>query len=130
MNDQSFFNCYESLQLARGAGPVNPPVFDANASGRLDQLDFSPNRLTFSVTDGREPAKVALNQNWAAGWTTDAGPIAVGPRTELSTVTVPPGRSGRFSFTFTPPGIYLGTTIMAVALIATALTKRRRTTAF
>ena len=127
MNDQSFFNCYESLQLARGAGPVNPPVFDASASGRLGELEFAPNRLTFSVTAGREPARVALNQNWGPGWKTNAGPIEVGPRTELSTVTVPPGRSGRFSFTFTPPGIYMGTTILAVALIATALAWRQRT---
>jgi len=128
MNDQSFFNCYESLQLARGAGPINPQVFDANASARVGEMDFSPNRLTFSVNDGSDPSKVALNQNWGPGWTTDAGPIAVGPRTELSTVTVPPGRSGRYSFTFTPPGIYVGTTLMAIALIATALAWRRRMT--
>ena len=128
MNDQSFFNCYESLQLARGAGPVNPQVFDANASARVGELQFSPNRLTFSVNDGNDPAKVTLNQNWGPGWNTNAGPIAVGPRTELSTVTVPPGRSGRYSFTFTPPGLYVGTTVMAVALIATALAWRRRVT--
>ncbi len=128
MNDQSFFNCYESLQLARGAGPANPQVFDANASARLGEVDFSPNRLTFSVNDGTEPAKVALNQNWGPGWSTDAGPIVVGPRTELSTVTVPPARSGRYSFTFTPPGIYVGTAVMAIALVATALAWRRRVT--
>ena len=104
------------------------PTSDANASARVRDLEFSPNQLTFSVTDGTDPARVALNQNWGPGWNTDAGPIAVGPRTELSTVTVPPGRSGRYSFTFTPPGLYVGTTVMAIALIATALAWRRRAT--
>ena len=71
MNDRSFFNCYESLQLARGAGPIDPQVFDANPSARVSELDFSPNRLTFSVTDGPgDEARVVLNQNWGPGWTT------------------------------------------------------------
>ena len=128
MHDQSFFNCYESLQLARGAGPDRPQVFDANASARVSDLDFSPNRLTFSVRDAADEARVVLNQNWGPGWMTDAGPIRVGPRTELSTVTIPGGRSGRYSFTFTPPGIYLGTGLLALAMIATLAAWRRRTT--
>jgi hypothetical protein len=125
MNDRSFYNCYESLQLARGAGP-GPQVFDANPSARVTDVDFSPNRLTFSVGDGRDDARVVLNQNWTPGWTSDAGPIQVGPPTELSTVTIPPGRTGRYSFTFTPPGIYLGTALLAFALVATILAWRRR----
>lgn len=126
MNDRSFFNCYESLQVGRGAAPASPQVFDANPPGRVTDLDFSPNRLTFSVKDGDQEARVALNQNWSPGWTTDAGPITVGPRTELSTVTIPPGRGGRYAFTFTPPGLYPGLTLLAVALIASAFAWRRR----
>ena len=126
MNDQSFFNCYESLQLARGAGPDRPHVFDANPSARVSDLDFSPNRLTFSVSDAAGEARVVLNQNWGPGWTTDAGPIKVGPRTELSAVTIPTGQAGRYRFTFTPPGIYLGSALLAIALIATLMMWRRR----
>jgi uncharacterized membrane protein YfhO len=126
MNDQSFFSCYESLQLARGAVPDRPQVFDLNPSSRVRDLDFSPNQLTFSVHDGQDAARVALNQNWEPGWTTDAGAIAVGPRTELSTVTIPPGHSGRYAFTFTPPGFYLGAALLAIALLASVLTWRRR----
>jgi hypothetical protein len=125
MDDRSFFNCYESLQLVRGAGGDRPPVFDANPSARVSDLDFSPNRLTFSVNDGADAARIVLNQNWGPGWTTDAGPIVVGPPTELSTVTVPAGRIGRYSFTFTPPGIYMGTTLLALAVIATLAAWRR-----
>ncbi len=126
MNDRSFFNCYESLQLARGAGPDRPPVFDANPSARVSDLDFSPNRLTFTVGDGKDDARVVLNQNWGPGWTTDAGPITIGPRTELSTVTIPPGQTGRYAFTFTPPGLYLGLALFAMAMIATRLAWARR----
>jgi hypothetical protein len=128
MNDRSFFNCYESLQLSRGAGPDRPQVFDANPSARVGELDFSPNRLTFAVTDAPEAARVVLNQNWGPGWSTDAGAIKPGPPTELATVTIPPGVSGRYAFTFTPPGLYAGTGLLAIAVIVSVLAWRRRLT--
>ena len=126
IDDRSFFNCYESLQLARGAGPDRPPVFDANPSARVSAVDFSPNRLTFAVSDAGDEARVVLNQNWSPGWSTDAGPITVGPRTELSTVTIPSGRGGQYAFTFTPPGIYLGIALLTLAILATRIAWRRR----
>ncbi len=128
VNDRSFFNCYESLQLARGAGPDRPQVFDANPSARVSDLHFSPNRLTFSVSQTGDDARVVLNQNWGPGWTTDAGPIKAGRPTELATVTIPGGRGGRYSFAFTPPGLYTGTALLALAMVATLLTWRRRMT--
>jgi hypothetical protein len=125
MQDRAFYTCYESLQLARGAGG-GPPVVDANPSARVRDVDFTPNRLSFSVTDGSEPARIVLNQNWAEGWKTDAGPITVGKPTELSFVMVPPGTTGRYTFTFVPPGFYVGLGVSALALIATALLWRRK----
>jgi hypothetical protein len=126
MSDRAFFNCYESLQLARGAGPGRPQVFDANPSARVTGLDFSPNRLTFDVTDRGDEARVVLNQNWAKGWTTDAGEMKVGPLTELSTVAIPPGHGGRYAFSFTPPWFYSGVAVFFAAMIATMLGWRRR----
>jgi hypothetical protein len=127
MADRSFFNCYESLQVARGAGADRPQVFDANPSARVSNLDFSPNRLTFDVKPGADDARVVLNQNWAPGWTTTAGAIKVGPRTELSTVTIPASAGGRYQFSFTPPGLYAGTALLILAMLATAWAWRRRT---
>ena len=126
MTDRSFYNCYESLQLARGAGPGKPQVFDANPSARVSDLDFSPNRLTFTVADRGDEARVVLNQNWGQGWTTDAGPIKVGPPTELSTVAIPPGRGGRYAFTFTPPWFYAGLAVFVLAILATIRGWQRR----
>lgn len=126
MNDRSFFNCYESLQLSRGAGPNRPQVFDANPSDRVTDLDFRPNRLTFTVKDGADPARIILNQNYSPGWTSTAGPIEAPKKTELASITLPAGKSGRYTFRFVPPGLYAGTGLFVAGLIATALVWRRR----
>jgi hypothetical protein len=126
MEDRSFFTCYESLQLAHGSGPDRPFVFDANEGARVADLDFSPNTLTFSVNDGATAARVILNQNYAPGWTTDAGELTPPRPTELASVTLPAGVSGRYAFTFRPPGLVAGLVIFNVALIATLLAWRRR----
>jgi hypothetical protein len=126
MADRSFFNCYESLQLARGAGADRPQVFGGGSSARVADLDFTPNRLSFSVTEGAEPARVILNQNWAPGWSSSAGSIQPPPRTELASITIPPGQSGRYTFSFVPPGLYTGMAMFVLGLIVTALMWRRR----
>ena len=104
-----------------------PPVFDSNPGARLRDLDFTPNRLTFSIANGREDARVVLNQNWAPGWSSTTGTFTVGPRTEVSVVAVPAGQSGQFSFTFVPPGLYTGSAVLAIALVLSAFCWRRRT---
>ncbi|HEX6163668.1 MAG TPA: hypothetical protein VFZ31_09900 [Vicinamibacterales bacterium] len=129
MEDRSFFTCYESLQLAHGSGADRPFVFDANDGDRVADLDFSPNTLTFTVKDGAGDARVILNQNYAPGWTTDAGPIAPPRPTELASVTIPKDVSGRYVFTFQPPGLVAGLVIFTAALIATLVLWRRRSAA-
>lgn len=125
MTDRAFYTCYESLQVHRGTGG-GPQVLDAGSPSRLTDVDFTPNRLTFTVTNGSQPARIVLNQNWAHGWTTDAGPITVGRPTEASFVMVPPGTTGRYSFSFVPPYLYEGVGLFAAALIASAACWRRR----
>ncbi len=126
MADRSFYSCYEALQLARGADPSRPQVFDGNPSERVTDVEFSPNRFTFAVQDGQDAARVVLNQNWAAGWTTTAGELKVGLPTELSTVTVPAGRSGRYEFSYMPPGIFAGAALLVIAAFVTAIVWQRR----
>jgi hypothetical protein len=126
MEDRSFYTCYESLQLARGSAPDRPPVFDASPGGRVGDLDFSPNELTFSIKDAPDQARVILNQNWAPGWTSTAGTIAIPRQTELGSVTVPPGKSGRYTFTFRPPLLVTGLVIFDLALVVTLTMWRRR----
>jgi uncharacterized membrane protein YfhO len=125
MQNRAFYSCYESLQLARGAGG-GPQVVDANPSQRVSSLDFTPNRLRFAVKDGAEAARVVLNQNWSPGWRTNAGAITVRPRTELAQVTIPAGTTGTYEFSFVPPGIIAGAVILAIALLASAIFWRIR----
>jgi len=122
VSNRSFFYCYESLQLLRGGAADKPPVFDPDAD-RVADVDFTPNRLTFAVTEGIGPAQVVLNQNWGPGWTSSAGTIQPPSKKELARITVP---AGRYTFSFVPPGFYAGLAFLAIAAIATALVWRRR----
>lgn len=125
MEDTSFLNCYESLQLARGAG-AGPLVVDRGPSSRVASTDFTPNRMTFTLHPGQEAAVIALNQNWSPGWTSTAGVLTPPRPTELPTITMAPNASGSFGFAFVPPGIIAGSVVFVAALAATAFAWRRR----
>jgi hypothetical protein len=127
MEDRSFYTCYESLQLARGSAPDRPQVFDASPGGRVGDLDFSPNELTFSVNEGTGDARVILNQNWAPGWTSTAAALAAPPRTEMASAVIPANQVGRYAFTFHPPLLVPGLVIFDLALVLTLMLWRRRT---
>jgi len=111
--------------LSRGAVKDRPQVFDGNEPSRVTDLDFTPNRLTFTVATGSTDARVLLNQNWAPGWTSTLGPIDAPPPTELAAIKVPSTQTGRYTFSFVPPGFYAGTALFIAALIATMMLWRR-----
>jgi hypothetical protein len=124
---RAFFYCYESLQLQRAAAPERPHVF-VEGTARVSDVDFSPNRITFNVFGGPEPAKVLLNYNWGPGWSSTAGPIElIGEPGKLAVVAIAPGQTGRYEFSFTPPGLYAGAGIFAIAVAASVALWRRRT---
>jgi hypothetical protein len=126
MEDRSFYTCYESLQLAHGAVPDRPQVFDANDGNRVTELSFTPNALGFSIKPGTADARVVLNQNWAPGWTSTTGEIVAPTPTELGSIVVTAPAGGRFAFTFEPPLLVAGLVLFNTALVATLLMWRRR----
>jgi hypothetical protein len=123
---RAFFHCYESLQVHRASDPERA-LLSVQGTARVSDMTFSPNRVEFNVFGGSDPAKVLLNYNWAPGWSSNAGPVElIGHPGKLATVTIAPGQTGRFSFSFTPPGLYLGVGILTTALLASAWAWRRR----
>ena len=127
---RAFFYCYESLQLFRAAAPEKALIF-TEGTVRVSDVDFSPNRVAFNVFGGPEPSKLLLNYNWGPGWSSTAGPIELmgggpGDPGKLATVLIAAGQTGRYEFTFTPPGLYAGAAIFALAAIASALSWRKR----
>ncbi len=125
MTDTSFYNCYESLQLARGAG-AGPPVIDVNGSNRVTGIDFTPDAISYSLASGPE-TRIALNQNWSPGWTSSAGGITPPQRTEPARLSAPSTMSGRYTFSFMPPRLIEGTIALIVALVASVMLWSRRT---
>ena len=127
VEDRAFFYCYESLQLQRASDPNRDLLF-VDGPARVTDVVFSPNRIEFNVFGGPEPAKVMMNYNWGPGWNTSAGPInLMGEPGRLATVTIAPGQTGRYVFSFTPPGLYAGSAILAVAALVSVVVWRRRT---
>lgn len=123
---RAFFHCYESLQLYRASDPDRAHLFVAGTA-RISDVEFSPNRLTFNLFGGPEPARVLMNYNWGPGWSSSAGPIElIGNPGKLATVAVAPGQTGRYHFSFTPPGLYAGVTVFAFAALASIASWRRR----
>ncbi len=123
VSDRFFYYCYESLQLVRASNPEQPLLF-TEGGGATTELGFTPNRVDFALFGGAQPARLYLNYNWGPGWTSTAGDIDH-PPDRIASVALGPGQTGRFSFSFVPPGLWLGTAIMLAALVLSAVLWRR-----
>jgi hypothetical protein len=127
VEQRAFFHCYESLQLLRAADPEQPHLI-VDGPARVTDVEFSPNRIAFNAFGGPEAAKVMLNYNWGPGWSSTAGPIElIGTRGKRAAVTIAPGQTGRYAFSFTPPGLYAGSAVFLLALLASIALWRTRT---
>lgn len=123
MSDRTFFACYESLQLTRTASAEHPLVF-SSGSAQISNVRFTPNRVEFSAIGGGQPSRVSLNQNYSSGWSSSAG--AFTPTEEsMPGVTLAPGQTGRFAFSFVPDGLWAGSAILAFAVAVSVLLWRR-----
>jgi len=120
MNDRAFYNCYESFQLVHTALPDGPLV-STTGDARISDTSFTPNRVDFSVVGGREPATIVLNQNYAEGWRSTAGPVVLDAKTGRMAVILPPGTTGSYAFSFVPPGLWAGLVLLAGAAVASRL---------
>ena len=124
MKDRAVFYCYESLQLTRVAS-TGPLVYSSGTS-TISSIVFTPNRIQFAVLGGAEPSKVYLNQNTAPGWRSSAGPVLIDPRDGGKLyVQLSAGQTGKFSFSFVPPGLIAGVIVLLVSVVLSALAWRR-----
>jgi hypothetical protein len=108
-------DCYEPLQVARTAEP-GPVAIQSAGNVTFFRQAFSPNRVQAWVVVGHDPARVVLNQNFATGWTTTAGPAVRDPDSHRPSVVLPAGYAGSIAFTFVPPGLWIGFAICALAI--------------
>jgi hypothetical protein len=124
MNDRSFYSCYESLQL-RHTATAEHPLVSSDGRAQIGETIFSPNRIEFTAVGGAEESRVSLNQNYARGWSSTAGPFTLTPEA-MGGVTLAPGQTGKFAFEFVPEGLWAGlaTLVAAVGLSAVALRRR------
>jgi hypothetical protein len=120
MRGQPLFSCSEGLQLARNAD-VHDPLVWAEGHAKISSVAFSPNRVQFSAVGGPEPSRVFLNQNSAPGWRGTAGPVLLDRQSGRMFVELAPFQTGRFAFSFVPPGLMMGSVLFLVAIAATAL---------
>lgn len=125
MANRSFFSCYESLQLKRTADSDHPLVY-TDGTAQISNVRFSPNRVAFDAAGGSSASRVFLNENFADGWTSDAGLVTREPGTDRLSVTLAPAQAGHFTFAFVPPGLWLGTIIAAIAVAASIAFARLR----
>ncbi len=124
MEDRPFYYCYESLQLVRTSNPTQALLSTEDGTKPVTAA-FTPNRVDFTLVGGPDPARLALNYNWAEGWTSTAGAIDHDPD-RIASVPLPPGKTGRFSFSFVPPGLWAGTAACLAALSLSWIAWRRR----
>src|SRR5262245_44662989 len=126
MNDQVVMLCYEVLQLKRGADDVRPLVW-TDGPAKVSEVAFTPNKVSFSAIGGAERTRVFLNQNYAEGWRSNAGPVRLDPQAGgRMFVELAPGQTGRYAFSFFPPGLWAGIGILILAIAASAAVWHRR----
>ena len=109
-------HCYEPLQVNQVARP-GPVAIVGDGEITITEQTFSPNRIAARVVVGHDPARAVLNQNLAAGWSSNAGAVERDPASGRPSVALPAGYSGTVAFSFVPPGIWLG---FAISLLAIA----------
>jgi hypothetical protein len=108
-------NCWEPLQLRKVAA-LGPVVIAGVGDATFFDSSFSPNRMSASVQVGPAPVRAVLNQNFGDGWSSNVGPVEHDPASGRPSVMLPAGYSGLVTFTFVPPGLWMGLAIFVIAI--------------
>jgi hypothetical protein len=116
--NDAVLRCNEPLQLA------DRPIVFAEATARVSEIQFSPNRISF-VVSSREGDRVFMNQRYTSGWRSRVGTLEVDPASKLAFVRVPPGTVTRVELTFTPRGLLSGLVLLAIGALASVAMWRR-----
>src|SRR5439155_6265165 len=88
----------------------------------VSAVNFTPNRVQFAVVGGFAPSRIVLNQNYAPGWQSTAGPVLLDPDSGGKMfVRLGAGQTGTFAFSFAPPGLTTGLILFVTAVVASAL---------
>jgi len=117
-------DCYEPLRVSSVAQP-GPMAISGEGDVTITDQTFSPNRVMARVVVGREPARVILNENFAAGWASNAGRVTAAPPTSQPSVPLPAGYSDIVAFSYVPPGLGIGLAILTVAVGVSVVVWRR-----
>ncbi|MEM9115169.1 MAG: hypothetical protein AAGD10_16565 [Myxococcota bacterium] len=110
-------DCFEESPLPRSrllqaeAPQEEYPV--PEDAGRVRRVDWSPNAITLDVELTRS-ATLAVNQNWAPGWRSDAGPTV--SHQGLLALPLEAG-AHRVRFVYRPPFFWLGVAISILSLV-------------
>ena len=124
MENRAILRCYEPLQLPGGVDASRPVVFPDNHARIADVL-FAPGRIEFRAQTDGEAGRVFLNERYVNGWRSTAGHFTLDPQTGLAYVTLPPGKTGRFTFRFIPPGLVGGMVLLVIGLALSVAMWRR-----
>ncbi len=99
--------------LRAGRVPQAWPLNDTDA--RVEERSWSPNRIGLTV-HSTQGVRVAVNQNYDAGWRLERGPGKVLSAGGLLAVEVPPG-DHELTLRYLPPSVIAGTVAMGALLL-------------
>ena len=116
--------CYEPLQLKKVA-TLGPIAISGEGAITVSDSTFTPNRVSATVTVGPAPVRVVLNQNFAAGWKTNVGPVEADPHSGRPSVVIPAGYTGEVAFSYVPPGLWAGVFVWTLTMAASILAWHR-----
>jgi hypothetical protein len=123
-DNRAVLKCNEPLHL-RGTLREDRPIVFGEGPLSISRIEFSPNRIDFAAVARGPGGRVYMNQRFAAGWTSTAGPFEIDPATDLAYVTLPASAAGRYSFSFFPRGFVAGWILCLFGVALSILAGRR-----